>query len=357
MNFWKTFLQPDEMIEWLWLLEIGIGIALLISVSIFLAKLVKRIRSKAASQTTNWRTNIEQIVSTPFHIAIWTVGITFVIDILITHLGLKIIPHYISVIRSALLVFCLSWALIRWIKMARQTLTEKSIVFGLDKGTLEALAKISIFAVSTLTCIILLQIFGLNVMPLLAFGGIGAAALGFAGKDVIANFFGGLMLHINRPFISGETVMIPTQNHLEGKVEEIGWYTTSIRDLDKRLVFLPNALFSSMVIINLSRMTHRKIVEKLKIRPEDFALLPQITLKIKELISAQKMIDQRLPINVVFTGYGDHSLDILVEMYTFEIVYENYLLLRQELLLQLEQVLDSCGAKFSLPSTYVHILK
>jgi MscS family membrane protein len=291
------------------------------------------------------------------HIAIWTIGITFVLDILVLHFELKVIPHYISVIRSAILVFCLSWVMIRWIKVTRLAVTEKSLVFGLDRGTIHAFAKISIFVISILTCVILLQIFGLNVMPLLAFGGIGAAALGFAGKDVIANFFGGLMLHINRSFITGENILIPNQNNLEGKVEEIGWYTTSIRDMEKRLVFLPNALFSSMLIINLSRMTHRRILERLKIRSEDFPHLSVIISKIQDLLKRHKKIDSQFPMHVVFAGFGEYSLDLLIEVYTFETRYDDFLLLKQELLIHFEQILQSCGAELSVPSTYVHLVK
>ena len=81
-----------------------------------------------------------------------------------------------------------------------------------------------------------------HIAPLLAFGSIGAASLGFAGKDVIANFCSGLMLHITRPFVIGDEIMLPEKN-LEGNIEEIGWFKTSIRDKEKRAVYLPNNFF------------------------------------------------------------------------------------------------------------------
>ena len=116
---------------------------------------------------------------------------------------------------------------------------------------------------------IVLQVWGLNLAPLIAFGGIGAAAIGFAGKDVIANFFGGLMLHINRSFMVGDLIQMP-DSHLEGYVEEIGWYLTTVREKKKGRYTCPMR-FSRMRVINGARMTHRRIEEKIGVRYEDFS--------------------------------------------------------------------------------------
>jgi small-conductance mechanosensitive channel len=75
--------------------------------------------------------------------------------------------------------------------------------------------KLATVAVGVLSGLIILQIFGVNIAPLLAFGSIGAASIGFAGKDVMANFCSGIMLHITRPFIIGDQIYLPEKN-LEG---------------------------------------------------------------------------------------------------------------------------------------------
>lgn len=355
MGFLENLFQSAKLEEWLWLIEMVIGIATLIVITFLLKKLVSTIRKRSHEEASDWRSHIDQIVSTPLHIALWTIGVTYVLDVFVIHFGLKVLPHYITIIRSALLIICLSAMMLRWIKVSRQIFSKRSLMFGLDAGTVNAFAKIASFLIAIITALILLQILGLNVVPLLAFGGIGAAALGFAGKDVIANFFGGLMLHINRSFTTGESIIIPTQNNLQGTVEEIGWYTTSMRDLEKRVVYLPNALFSSALIVNLSRMTHRRILETLKIRSEDYGKLPQVMEEIQKMLKAHQRIDKHIPIHVVFSGYGEHSVDVMIDAYTHETNYENFLLLKQELLMRIQKILVSCDAELSVPSTYVHL--
>jgi len=54
--------------------------------------------------------------------------------------------------------------------------------------------------------LVILQTLGYSVSGVLAFGGIGGIAVGFAAKDLLANFFGGLMLYMDRPFVVGDWV-------------------------------------------------------------------------------------------------------------------------------------------------------
>lgn len=123
---------------------------------------------------------------------------------------------------------------------------------AVDRGVVYILGRLLTTVVVVITGLLVLRVLGVDTVPLLAFGGIGAAAAGIAGKDVIANLFGGLMLYITRPFIPGDTILLVEKN-LEGTVEEIGWYLTSVRDENQRQILIPNALFSTFPVINTSR--------------------------------------------------------------------------------------------------------
>ena len=65
---------------------------------------------------------------------------------------------------------------------------------------------------------------GLQRFGVLAFGGIGGIAVGFAAKDLLP-IFSGLMVYLDRPFSVGDWVRSPEKN-IEGTVEHIGWRTT-----------------------------------------------------------------------------------------------------------------------------------
>ena len=200
---------------------------------------------------------------------------------------------------------------------------------------------------------VVLRIFGLDIVPLVAFGGIGAAAVGFAGKDVIANFFGGFMLHITRPFTVGDCIVIPDRQ-LEGTVEEIGWYLTSVRDKEKRPVYLPNALFSTLLVINSSRMSHRRIEEKIGIRYEDSSKIPLIVAEIRTALRVNPAIDTALPIIVFFNAFNTSSLDIYIDVYAFATQLEEYLAVKEKVLLKIQEIVAVHGAEMPFPSLMIY---
>ncbi len=334
--------------KWAYAVKIGLAIVGLIALNYLVKGVLKKIHHRSLSKECHWREKIHQIVHLPFFVALWIVGLSFVFNILKEHFGFVHLP-YIATERNSLLVVCGSWLLLRWVKVMRQSFLGSKKKATLSVGTVHVLSRICSFTVVTLSLLLVLQILGLNILPLLAFGGIGAAAIGFAAKEVIANFFGGVMLYMTRPFVVGDTIVIPSRNELTGVVEEVGWYMTQIRDLEMRPVFLPNALFSEAVIINMSHMTHRHILETVKLRLEDLEKLPALLEAIKATILSHHQVDVGLPFHVIFKEFGSHSIDILIDGYTLATRYEEYLQVKQELLLSIGTLIKAHGAEFSLP--------
>ena len=90
----------------------------------------------------------------------------------------------------------------------------------------------------------------------------------FAAKDLLANFFGGLTIYLDRPFAVGDWIRSPDRE-IEGTVERIGWRLTLIRTFDKRPLYIPNAVFTTIAVENPSRMHNRRIYETIGIRYDD----------------------------------------------------------------------------------------
>ena len=103
---------------------------------------------------------------------------------------------------------------------------------------MDAITKLlQMFVIITATLVVL-QTLGVSVSGVLALGGIGGLAIGFAAKDLLANFFGGLMLYLDRPFAVGDWIRSPDRE-IEGDVEQIGWRLTRIRTFDKPAALHP----------------------------------------------------------------------------------------------------------------------
>ena len=333
----------------LWFFEIIIGILVLVAVNYLFKRVVRHVRQRSISVSMDWKEKIDQILFLPFHVLLWILGGTLVVEVLGRRFDFSFFESYIDSFRSTGFVICIAWALLRWKGVAQKEFIKKGRhASQVDIGFVQVVGKLLSFCIVIIALMIILQVWGLDIAPLIAFGGIGAAAVGFSAKDVLANFFGGLMLHINRPFVIGDFIYLPSMQ-LEGHVEEIGWNLTTVRDKSKRPVYLPNSTFSHAMVINGSRMTHRRIEEKVGVRYEDFSKIPLIVEEIKEAIAHHPNIDTHLPILVVLNGFGQFTLDLYIDVYTLETRYDKYLQVRHEILMSVYNELRKAGAEIPSP--------
>ena len=338
----------------LWFFEIIIGILVLIAVYLIFRRVVKHLRQRSISLSHDWKEKIDQILSLPFKILIWILGVTLVIQILGRRFDFSFFENYIDAFRSTGFVFCLSWMFLRWKAEAqRRFVSRDKQLQKVDTGFIQIISNVISMVIITIALMIILQVWGLNIAPLIAFGGIGAAAIGFAAKDVIANFFGGLMLHLNRPFMIGDLILLPGE-HLEGHVEEVGLYLTTVRDKDKRPVYLPNALFSHALVINSSRMTHSRIEEKIGIRYDDFSKIPVLTENLKKAIANHSDIDTHMPVLAVFHSFSQCTLNLYIDVYTLQTRYDKYLQVRHEILVVIYEEVKKAGAEMPIPMMTIY---
>ncbi len=207
----------------------------------------------------------------------------------------------------------------------------------LDPFTLQIIEKILTILIFFISLMLILQIWGLNVVPLLTFSGIGAAILGFASKDVFSNFFGGLMIYMTRPFAVNDSIEIPSQK-IAGTVEEIGWYLTTIRDMQKKSIYVPNSNFSTELLFNHSRMTHRRIEEQIRFRIADADKARSLIQKIRELLAKHPEIDHNEQIDVFLLSISPYGIVIDVKAYSKTTKYLKFMAIKEDILLKIHQL-------------------
>ena len=199
-----------------------------------------------------------------------------------------------------------------------------------------------------------LQSLGFSVSGVLAFGGIGGIAVGFAAKDLLANFFGAMMIYFDRPFAVGDWIRSSDRN-IEGTVEEIGWRLTRIRTFDKRPLYVPNSIFTQITVENPSRMTHRRIFETIGIRYDDVAKMDAITADVKAMLRAHPEIDEDQTLIVNFNQFGPSSLDFFVYTFTKTTQWIHYHEVKQDVLLKIAEIIDGHGAEIAFPTQTLHV--
>ncbi|KPQ02502.1 mechanosensitive ion channel family protein [Marinobacter sp. HL-58] len=252
-------------------------------------------------------------------------------------------------------IVLLVWTLLRLIKQGEEMLTSPlKMKTPMDYTTVNAISKLSRAVVIITASLTALQSMGFSISGVLAFGGVGGIAVGFAAKDLLANFFGGFIIHLDRPFKVGDWVRSPDRN-IEGTVEQIGWRLTTVRTFDKRPLYVPNAAFTSIAVENPSRMLNRRISETIGIRYADVGSMAQIVADIRSMLENHEDIDQNQTLIVNFLAFNASSLDIMVYTFTRTIEWVRFHEVKQDVLLKISDIIEAHGAEVAFPTRTLHM--
>jgi len=106
---------------------------------------------------------------------------------------------------------------------------------------------------------VVLSLWGIEVTPLLGAAGIAGIAIGFAAKDAVANFFGGMALYFDDTYKIGDYVELDSGE--AGTVVKVGVRSTTVMTRDEVLVTVPNSVLNNAKIINQSAPDLRKRIK------------------------------------------------------------------------------------------------
>ena len=231
---------------------------------------------------------------------------------------------------------------------ARAKLTDSS----LDDQLVPFIAKTAkIFLVMT-AILVVAQNMGYSISGLIASLGIGGIAVAMAAKDTIANIFGSIMILVDRPFVVGDWIKT---SEFEGVVEEVGFRSTHIRTFARTLVNVPNSQLANMVIDNIDGRSERRIKMRIGLTYDTTPAQMKAALAgIEQLLCDHPGVDQRYKL-VKFDQFEDSSLSIFLYYFSKSKVWEEYLQVRQEVNLQIMELLESLGLAFAFPTRTLHI--
>lgn len=230
----------------------------------------------------------------------------------------------------------------------------KQIKRGRDVTSARILSRIIKIILTIIIVLLYGEHFGMSLSGLLTFGGIGGLAVGMAGKDILSNFFSGIMLYFDRPFSIGDWIRSPDRN-IEGKVAEIGWRITKITTFDHRPLYVPNSLFSSISVENPGRMTNRRITTTIGLRYQDAAKVGAIVEAVNQMLRSHESIDQQQTLLVYFNQFGDSSLNIMVYCFTKTTVWAEWLAAQQDVFLKIIDIVQAHDADFAFPSQTLYL--
>ncbi len=354
----------DQLIEWLsqqtgsrdWVVLVFVVVFGTLMLNYFSHKAFARLEKRFAKTQNLWDDALLWAMRRPAQSFILAIGTRIVFKIMEPMLD-DAVNGVVEPAYTVGFIAIVIWFLIRLITKVEELMKVPGYTREpVDATTVTAIARLLRLSVLITGGLVIAQSLGISVSGVLAFGGIGGIAVGFAAKDLLANFFGGLMVYLDRPFSVGDWVRSPDRE-IEGTVEHIGWRLTVIRTFDKRPLYVPNSMFTSVALENPSRMTHRRIYETMGVRYQDVQHLPAIIADVKQMLIEHPEIDHNQTLIVNFNSYGASSLDFFVYTFTVTTNWIKFHEVKQDVLFRIATIVRSHGAEFAFPTHTVHLIE
>ncbi len=335
------------------LLKLGFVALIMLLAGAIWRRLLAILRKSAEKTSSVLDDALLKAISRPVHFTIWFVGGLLVVELLAKD---YVNPTWFEWIGQAGIVLLLGWFLLVFTRDYVRLRCEavRRLDSEVDVDLYVAISRVLQAAIVIVLGIFLLQIFGVSVTGILTFGGVGGLIVGFAAKDMLENFFGGLMLHMDRPFKTGDWIRSPDRA-LEGTVERIGWRQTLIRTHSRNALYIPNGMFLTIIIENPGRMTHRMIKETIGLRYDDLGRVQPIVAEVQKHLENSPDFDPEMPMLVRFDAFSESSLDFYVQCYTREVNRAQYSAIKQKLLLDVAGIVEQHGAEMAFPTRTVHL--
>jgi MscS family membrane protein len=250
----------------------------------------------------------------------------------------------------------LTWLLMRLVNVVGEVAEQRLV----DRGQQTAVPlvdpgrKVVKGVIFLIAFVAMLDNFGFNVTALVAGLGVGGIAVALAAQKSIENLFGGIMLYADRPVRVGDFCGFGGRT---GVVEEIGMRSTRIRTLDRTLVTVPNAEFSSLQIENFAKRDFIRLATTLGLRYETTPeQLRHLLVELRRLLYAHPMVSND-PARVRFTGFGAYSLDVEITAYVTTSDWAEFLGVREDLYLRMMDLVEASGTGFAFPSQTLYVGK
>lgn len=200
--------------------------------------------------------------------------------------------------------------------------------------------------------VVMVQEWGYDFTGFLASLGLGGLAFALAAKDTAANLFGSLVIFSDKPFDVGDWIQTP---HVEGTVESIGIRSTRVRTFSKALVAVPNATLANSAITNWSRMTMRRIKMTVGLTYDtNSTQMQNILTQVRQMLKDDPDIDNRT-ILINFTDFQDSALGIFCYFFTKTTNWQEYLMVRERMNLNIMKIVEDNKAAFAFPSQSLYI--
>ncbi len=345
-----TLFRGNSLTNWLLLLA-GIGAG--VFAGFFVSALLKLIQGRLSRHQETIRSAFISAWITPANIALTTLGVDLGVSALRLPDVLNVFAERVLSAFYYLAFFILFWRLVEVLAkmLGRATARTNS---NLDDQLIPLIRKtLRIFLIIVFTLFIAQNVFDLNIAGFLAGLGIAGLAVSLAAQDSLRNLFGSITIFADRPFKVGDAIKFA--GHL-GPVDDIGFRSVKMRTWEGHLITIPNSLVVNETVENVSARPYIRRWFTIGITYDTPSAKLQEAINIlKELLDGHEGYREERPYRVVFEGFGDFSLNILVVYYYHPADYWMFMDFSSRLNQEIFDRFGAAGIDFAFPSRTIYV--
>lgn len=245
-----------------------------------------------------------------------------------------------------LLVFLIGIKIIkRILKMVRHSMEKREM----DPGVISFFLSASKIALYVILVILTAQILGFATSSVVAIVGSAGLAIGLALQGSLANFAGGVLILVMKPFCVGDYIMV---GDVEGVVKKIDVVYTTLVTIDNRAAILPNGKLADSNIINVTKEDKRRIDIQVGISYD--SSIRETKSVLQQIIDKQSAGLSDMPVDIVVSGLEESSVVMAVHMW---VKPEDYWAVRWDMLEQIKEGFDANGIVIPFNQLDVHMIR
>ena len=311
-------------------------------------------------ETVAWRKHFFEALTRPLSLFIWSYGIYGALSPLYIHFvapdGSNLVHSVVQKAADIGGTIALFWLILLLIRILDVYLTRwaAGTESTIDDMLVPIVGKtLRLFIIVIGGIIIIQNLTGLKIGPLLASLGIGGLAVALAAKDSIANFFGTLTILFDKPFQVGQRITI---DQYDGTVENVGFRSTRIRTITGHLVTIPNEKLVNSSVENIGERPHIRWLTNIGITydtPPD--KVEKAVQTIRGILENHEGMKEDFPPRVFFNGFNDWSLNIMVVVWYHPPNYWDYQAWLQKTCLEIMRRFEAEDIDFAFPSRTIYV--
>jgi len=254
----------------------------------------------------------------------------------------------------SLISFVIFWTILRALGPLSRAF--KHLEQILSRELIEWMMKALKVAVVLVGAATVLQIWGIQIAPIIAGAGLLGVAVALGAQDLFKNLIAGILILGEKRFKVGDWIRV--DGVVEGIVEGIGFRSTVVRRFDKAPVMVPNAQLSDTAVTNFTEMTYRRIYWHIGVEYRtNIKQLGEIREKIAAyIVEDEAFVDANDASTFVrIDKFGASSIDILVYCFTKTTRWGEWLEAKEKLAYKIMEIVEEAGSGFAFPSTSIYI--